>query len=250
MGGLSKYRGRRSGPRDYFPEPSERARRCALLRASLFLAAGTGLIAQAPPADLGARMQTISQGLGVTCSYCHTAERGSGQPEPKKDIARAMMAMTRDINAKVEAATGAPSTPVTQVECITCHRGVAIPKQLGDILSQTLKTQGIEAAIAQYKDLRNRYYGSAAYDFSDATIINIAQPIANRRPDDALALLNAQLDFNPKSAKTLAAIAFVYTRKFDDETAITFLERALEIEPENGVVQGQLEQLKSYQRKK
>jgi tetratricopeptide (TPR) repeat protein len=195
-------------------------------------------------------MQTISQALGVTCGYCHTAERGSGRPEPKKDIARAMMAMTRDINTKIDAATGAPSTPVTQVECITCHRGIPIPRQLSDILTQTLKNQGVEAAIAQYKDLRSRYYGSAAYDFSDATMINIAQPIATRRPDDALALLNAQLEFNPKSAKTLTAIAYAYTRKFDDATAITYLEKALEIEPENGAVQGQLEQLKSYRRKK
>jgi tetratricopeptide (TPR) repeat protein len=220
------------------------------LRATLFLAAAAGLSAQPPQADLGARMQTISQSLGVTCGYCHTAERGSGRPEPKKDIARAMMAMTRDINTKIDAATGAPSTPVTQVECITCHRGIPIPRQLSDILTQTLKNQGVEAAIAQYKDLRSRYYGSAAYDFSDATMINIAQPIATRRPDDALALLNAQLEFNPKSAKTLTAIAYAYTRKFDDATAITYLERALEIEPENGAVQGQLEQLKSYRRKK
>ena len=221
-------------------------------RAGFFLAVTMGAYAQAPQADLSARMQTISQALGVTCGYCHTADRGSGQPEPKKDVARAMMAMTRDINAKIEAAAGrtASKSVTTQVECITCHRGVAIPRQLGDILTQTLKNQGVEAAIAQYKDLRNRYYGSAAYDFGDATIINIAQPIATRRPDDALALLNAQLEFNPKSAKTLTAIAYAYTRKFDDATAITYLEKALEIEPENGAVQGQLEQLKSYRRKK
>lgn len=220
------------------------------VRAGLLLGMAMGAYAQAPQADLSARMQTISQALGVTCGYCHTAERGSGQPEPKKDIARAMMAMTRDINAKIEAAAGEPSKPVTQVECITCHRGVAIPRQLGDILTQTLKNQGVKAAIAQYKDLRNRYYGSAAYDFGEATIINIAQPMATRRPDDALALLNTQLEFNPRSAKTLTAIAYAYTRKFDDATAITYLEKALEIEPENGAVQGQLEQLKSYRRKK
>ena len=81
-------------------------------------------------------------------------------------------------------------------------------------------------------------------------MIGIAQPIATRKPDDALALLNARLDFNPKSARTLEAIAYAYTRKFDDATAITYLEKALEIEPENGAIRGQLEQLKSYRRKK
>jgi tetratricopeptide (TPR) repeat protein len=197
--------------------------------------------------DLGARMQTIANSLGVTCGYCHTAERGSGQPEPKKDIARAMIALTRDINQKLDAAAGASAT---RVDCVTCHRGVAIPKQLGDILSQTMKEKGVQAAIGQYKDLHSRYYGRASYDFGEATMINLAQPLANRSPDDALALLNAQLELNPTSARTLVAISYAYTRKFDDATAITYLERALAIEPENGAVQGQLEQLKSYQRRK
>jgi tetratricopeptide (TPR) repeat protein len=219
-----------------------------LHRASFLLVAGASAIfAQAPPADFGARMQTIAQALGVGCEHCHSAERGSGQPEPKKDIARAMIAMTRDINAKIDAAAG-PSA--THVDCITCHRGVPIPKQLSEILNQTMKDHGVEAAVAQYKDLRTRYYGRAAYDFGDATIIGIAQPIATRKPDDALALLNAQLEFNPKSARTLEAIAYAYTRKFDDATAITYLEKALDIEPENGAIRGQLEQLKSYRRKK
>ena len=80
--------------------------------------------------------------------------------------------------------------------------------------------------------------------------LNLAQPLANRSPDDALKLLNAQLEYMPKSAQTLAMIAFAYTRKYDDATAITYLERALEIEPTNGVIAGQLEQLKSYRRRK
>ena len=131
-----------------------------LHRASFLLVAGASAIfAQAPPADFGARMQTIAQALGVGCEHCHSAERGSGQPEPKKDIARAMIAMTRDINAKIDAAAG-PSA--THVDCITCHRGVPIPKQLSEILNQTMKDHGVEAAVAQYKDLRTRYYGRAA----------------------------------------------------------------------------------------
>jgi Tfp pilus assembly protein PilF len=44
-------------------------------------------------------------------------------------------------------------------------------------------------------------------------------------------------------------MAYAYTRKFDDATAMKYLEKALEIEPENGIIRGQLEQLKSYRRK-
>jgi Tfp pilus assembly protein PilF len=45
-------------------------------------------------------------------------------------------------------------------------------------------------------------------------------------------------------------IAFAYTRSLDDEAAMSALEKALEIEPDNGAIRGQLEQLKSYRRKK
>ncbi|HEV3334379.1 MAG TPA: photosynthetic reaction center cytochrome c subunit family protein [Bryobacteraceae bacterium] len=206
--------------------------------------------AQAPPADLMATMQTIAKALGVSCNYCHTAERGSGQPEPKKEIARAMMAMTRDINAKITAATGQPEPGAARVECVTCHRGVAIPQQLTDVITRTLREKGVAAAAAQYRDLHQQYYGRATYDFSDDTLLSIAQRLSASRPDDAIALLQVNLEFNPQSARTYAAIAYAYTRKLDDATAMTNLEKALEIEPENGVIRGQLEQLKSYHRRK
>ena len=206
--------------------------------------------AQTPPSDLMASMQTISKALGVSCSYCHTAERGSGQPEPKKEIARAMMAMTRDINAKIAAATGQAEPGAARVECVTCHRGVPIPQQLTDIITRTLNEKGVAAAAAQYRDLHKRYYGRDTYDFSDDTLLTIAQRLAAGRPDDAIALLQVNLEFHPQSARTYAAIGYAYTRKLDDAAAITNLEKALEIDPDNGVVRGQLEQLKSYHRKK
>lgn len=195
-------------------------------------------------------MQEIAQALGVECQYCHSAERGSGLPEPRKDIARAMLAMTRDLNAKIQEATGKSATDVTEVKCITCHRGVAIPKQLSEIITRTLAKDGAVAAAAQYRDLRTRYYGRQAYDFSEGTLIAIAERFANGRPDDAIELMKLNLEFYPMSARSLQTMAFAYTRKFDDRTAITYLEEALKLDPNNGTIQGQLEQLKSYQRRR
>jgi tetratricopeptide (TPR) repeat protein len=202
--------------------------------------------AQTRPQDLGATMNAIVQALGVSCDYCHSAARGSGQPEPKKDIARQMMAMTRDLNARVQQATGNVSA---KVDCVTCHRGVPIPRQLSDILMDTLRSQGAGAAIAQYRDLRERFYGGQAYDFTEETLVGLAQRLSAGRPDDAIALLKLNLEYNPKSARTYAAIAYAYTRKFDDETAITYYEKSLEIEP-NNVVQGELESLKNFRRRR
>jgi len=215
-----------------------------------FIALITCAAAQTPPADIMPLMQEIVQGLGVQCEYCHSAPRGSGLPEPKKDIARQMIAMTRDLNTRVQTATGKPATQTAQVKCVTCHRGVPIPRQLSEIVMQTLREKGVAAAAAQYRDLHEHFYGRAAYDFGEDTLIGVAQPLASGKPDDAIALLKLNLDFYPQSAKTYAAIAFAYTRKLDDPTAITYYEKAVELDPSNGVIRGQLEQLKMYQRKR
>ena len=215
----------------------------------IFLAGVSCLTAQPRQVDIMPLMQEIVTGLGVQCEYCHSA-RGSGQPEPKKDIARQMIAMTRDLNARVQGATGKTAAEATQVKCITCHHGVPIPKQLSEILTQTLREKGVTAAAEQYRDLHKRFYGRAAYDFGEDTLIAVAQPLAAAKPDDAIALLKLNLEFYPQSAKTYGAIGYAYTRKYDDPTAITYLEKAVEFDPSNGVIRGQLEQLKMYQRRK
>jgi len=214
------------------------------------LAGAGGLAAQAPPGDIMPMMQEIVQALGVQCEYCHSAPRGSGQPEPRKDIARQMIAMTRELNTRVQSATGKPAADTAQVKCVTCHRGVPIPRQLSEIVLRTLREKGVTEAAAQYRDLHQRFYGRAAYDFGEDTLIGMAQPLASARPDDAIALLKLNLEYFPQSAKTYAAIGFAYTRKYDDATAITYYEKAVELDPSNGVNRGQLEQLKMYQRKR
>lgn len=214
----------------------------------MFLAGAGCLAAQTRPVDIMPLMQEIVQGLGVQCEFCHSAPRGSGQPEPKKDIARQMIAMTRDLNARVQTATGKPAAEAAQVNCITCHRGVPIPRQLSEIVTQTLREKGMTAAAEQYRDLHQHFYGRAAYDFGEDTLVRVAQPLAAGRPDDAIALLKLNLEFYPQSAKSYAAIGFAYTRKYDDSTAITYLEKAAELDPSDGVIRGQLEQLQAYQR--
>jgi tetratricopeptide (TPR) repeat protein len=195
-------------------------------------------------------MEEISQALGVRCGYCHSAPRGSGLPEPKKDIARAMMAMTLELNAKVQQATGKPANETTRVECATCHRGVANPQPLSAIILRTVVEKGGMAAVDQYRDLRKQYYSRAAYDFSEEALLEIVQRVVQGRPDDAIALLRMNLEFNPQSAKTYALLGFAYTRKVDDASAITNLEKSLELDPSNAVVRGQLEQLQEYQRRR
>ena len=206
--------------------------------------------AKAPPVDRISQMQGIAQSLGVTCNYCHSAARGSGQPEPKKQIAKAMMEMTDEVNARIRTATGKPAGQATEVQCSFCHRGVPIPKSITDIVWQTTREKTVAAAIEQYRDLRKQFYGHSTYDFSDEPLIGLAQQIANGRPDDAIALMQLNLEYYPQSVRSLLALSFAQTRKLDDTAAIATLEKALEFEPENGTVKGRLEQLRSFRRRR
>jgi tetratricopeptide (TPR) repeat protein len=206
-----------------------------------------------------ANMQEIAQGLGVKCEYCHAGMgRGAGpsaaeapsQPPSRIEIGRAMIAMTREINEKILQATGKPATEATRVTCITCHRGVPIPGQLSDIIAKTTIKKGPDEAVAQYRDLRARYYGGQSYDFGEETLLASAQQVVRVKPASSIPLLQLNLEFYPKSVRSYAQIAFAYTRDLNDEAAITALEKALEIEPDNGQIRGQLEQLKSYRRRR
>jgi len=213
---------------------------------ALSLAFQIDSLAQDLQAETMVKMQGFTEALGVKCDFCHSAPRGSGEIEPKRDIARAMIAMTLELNQKVQAATGKSPAEATRIECHTCHRGVTIPKRLSDIMIQTAFQQSADAAVIQYRELRAKYFGSASYDFSDNSLLVAGQILSNRRQEAAVTLLKLNLEFYPKSVRTYQALAFAYTRKLDDAAAIETLERALEIEPDNGLIKGRLEQLKSY----
>jgi hypothetical protein len=198
-------------------------------------------------------MQAFSAALGVQCAYCHVTATGSGtmndfasDMKPPKKTARVMMLMARDVNAKLGAELGKPASEITQVQCVTCHRGLPIPKQLVDIVADTTMKQNAAAAIAQYRDLRKQFYGSASYDFSDYTLFAAAQrAIAAMKPDDALAYLQVNVELNPNSARSYQQMSVAYQWKMDTPSAITMLEKAVELDPMNMGFRNQLNQLRN-----
>jgi tetratricopeptide (TPR) repeat protein len=153
-----------------------------------------------------------------------------------------MMLVVRDLNARVPAAVSKTADATTRVECVTCHRGVAIPKPLVDVLAQTTAAKGTSAAIAQYRELRKQYFGAQAYDFSEASLVAIAQRAAT--PADAVAWLQLNLDYFPFSSRTYAALAQAQQRQSDRDGALKSLTRAVELDPQNAQIKRQLDQLK------
>jgi hypothetical protein len=207
-----------------------------------------------PRPQLIATMQGFVQALGVQasggCGYCHAGTAPqldfASDTNPKKNVARKMMLMSREISAKLPEMTGKPAAEVTSLRCATCHRGLAIPKLLPDVLTETATSSGTPAAIQQYRDLRTKYYGGQSYDFSEPALVAMATTLNNaNKPEDALAWLQLNAEFYPKSAATYAAMAQSYQRKNDKDDAIRMLEKAVELDPNNQQAKRMLDQLKS-----
>jgi len=194
-------------------------------------------------------MQNFTAALGVGCDYCHVQNPGvppdfASDDKHEKELARAMMHITTDLNARLPMDFDVPATDLTRVGCITCHRGVPEPKQLAEILAKTSAEKGFAAASAQYSDLKSKYYGAQAYDFSESGLIATATPLVQTRTDEAIQFLQLNLQLFPQSARSFVALAQGQQVKKDTAGAIASLEKALAIDPMNAQAQRMLAQLK------
>jgi hypothetical protein len=64
-------------------------------------------------------MFAFKSSLGVDCTYCHIKDQFEKDDKPTKQMARKMITLVRDTNAKLGGAA--------RVTCFTCHRGQTRP---------------------------------------------------------------------------------------------------------------------------
>lgn len=225
-------------------------------------------------------MQQFTRALGVACTYCHVEQtapllsaeeqqaaaaaaaanpqqagrgrgrgRGRGGPQMdyasdarrQKQTARDMVILTRTINQALNAGIHKPASDIVHVQCMTCHRGIPIPQQLPDLLRQTMLGKGEGAAVAQYRDLRQRYLDSGAYDFREQVLLDLGrESLATHKADDALAWLQLNVEFFPQSASSYVELAKAHLLKRDRDSAIADLTKALAIDPGNADAKRQL----------
>ena len=197
------------------------------------------------------QMQAIAASLGVQCNYSHVMEGRGGRNDmaadekPTKKAARGMMLLAREINSKLPESIGKAPEATTRVGCATCHRGVPIPKQITDVVTDAASAGGAAAGVAKYRELREKFYGGQSYDFSENGLLATAQrAIAANKPDDALAYLKANVDYYPKSARSYLAMSQAHLAKQDKAGAIKDLEKALDLDPNNTQAKTQLETIK------
>jgi hypothetical protein len=203
--------------------------------------------------DLMKTMREFTGALGVRCDGCHVPgptpgslegfDFASDEPEHKK-TARVMMKMVTEINGKLLPMTG--KKELTQVRCVTCHHGVEEPQTLGNVLREEMEDGGVEAASKKYRELREMFYGSAAYDFRPNTLNELAESLAQEKQDldGAVAMARLGLEFDPESVRTLVTLGQLLARKGETQEALVHLEKAVALEPDNDWAKRTLEQVK------
>lgn len=212
-----------------------------------------------PRNQVTALMRTFTTALGVRCEHCHAEDpaaaaaaanapaggrggRGGGpqldyslDDKETKKVAREMLKMVNDINGKYLPTTGRTFNEFNRVSCETCHHGLAKPRTLRAAMTEAVQTSGADSAIALYRQLRLRYYGAAAYDFSEPSLNDagnqIAQTPENRKA--AIAILKLNLEFFPQSLPTLTSLANVSVAAGDTAGALDAITKGLAIQPNN-----------------
>ncbi len=203
------------------------------------------------PHELRATMRGFSQALGVRCSDCHKGEEGqdlrsydfAADEKELKEKARNMLKMVAAINENHLQDFGDERVSVT---CMTCHRGVRKPKLIEQVLAEAADEGGSEAMISKYKVLKERYYGSHSYDFTDRTISDFARARGEAgNTDQTIAILDMMLEENPNSFSAHFIYGELKMHTGDRPGAVVHFEKALEINPEAGFIQWRLDQLKA-----
>jgi len=201
-----------------------------------------------PPIQVIGMMRNFAIDLGVRCQFCHVGEEGrpldqfniATDEKRTKLVARQMMLMVQEVNRRVDSVPGhQPEDP--QVTCATCHRGVSKPMPLFAVIVAADNAGGADSATRAYRAIRQRYYGSGAYDFSEGQLNTAAFRLGRaNKVDDALALLALNEEFYPKSSGMYVFRGNVLLMKADTAGAERAYREAIRRDSTNAEAKGRL----------
>ena len=99
-------------------------------------------------------------------------------------------------------------------------------------LRETLRTRGLDAMIAQYKELGRS--SSTKYNFNDGALNRIGYDLLERdRVSDAITVFKLNAEEYPKVANVYDSLAEAYAKAGNRQLAIENYKRSLELDPKN-----------------
>jgi hypothetical protein len=186
------------------------------------------------------RMREFSFSLGVRCQYCHSGGDGvslegvnfGADDKPAKLKARAMLRMMDQINGPALAALPSRAEPKVSVDCVTCHRGLPLPKTLQTTLWDIVNKDGVAAATARYRELRANQTLTGRWNFGEWEINELARRLRDAgNVDAAIAILEMNGEFYPKSADIDFTLGELHRSRGETQRAIQRYRAALTKNP-------------------
>ena len=142
--------------------------------------------------------------------------------------------MTDQVNRTLLPQVPSRAEPRVQVECATCHRGLALPKSLQTTLYEIVKKDGAAAAVARYRELRAGDTLSGRYNFGEWEINELARRLYEDKDyAAAIAILETNGEFYPKSASIDFQLGELHRLRGEKDQALACYRRTLEKAPDH-----------------
>src|SRR5262245_25233825 len=222
--------------------------------------------------DLTAVMRGFTGALGVRCEHCHVPEQASaaapaptanaaqggraGAPgpermnykadeKPEKETARAMLKLVQAINDDYLGQLAKRKEPNVDVSCFTCHRGMARPQTIADVLSDAYRKEGVQGAITRYKEAKTRFETAGMLDFRPEALTAFTRALAqdSTKRADAIALQKFNLENNAQSASTHFGLGELLLANGQKPDALAEFKKTLELQPNNRQAQQRVREL-------
>ncbi len=185
-------------------------------------------------------MRSFTFATGLRCEGCHVmGEDGSFRGArfdlddklPKRQ-ARYMLEMVNRLNDQILPGLPERDSPALQVECKMCHRGIRKPYLLRTELRGVIETDGAEAAVARYRELRADAMDDGVYDFGVWELNELARQLeADGRVAEAARVLELNEEFHPRDASIPRTLGPLYETLGRTEDAVAAYRRALGLNP-------------------
>jgi tetratricopeptide (TPR) repeat protein len=122
-----------------------------------------------------------------------------------------------------------------QVQCVTCHHGLTLPRPLNAVLAESLEKDGLEKSVALYHKLRGKYYGSGQYDFGETPLNQLTEDLlAQKENREGLAVMDLNFAENhPDSAWSYHMLAQTHVANGQTDKAIADYRKVLELHPDD-----------------
>lgn len=192
-----------------------------------------------PAKKLAAVMTGFTRALGVRCPYCHVGQEGkplgsfdfASDANPNKEKAREMYRMLGEINDHLKKITPSGDKRVN-MWCHTCHAGRPRPVTLEEDLGEAYRKSGVTSAVARYRELREKYYGRAGYDFGERSLASFGKELQeNGDLAGAIAIFHLNSEQFPRSAKAWENLGEACGAAGKKELAAFYLAKSVEIDP-------------------